>query len=101
LGLDVIVEVHTERELAAAIDTGAQVIGINNRDLKTFVVDLSVTERLAPLLPPGVPAVCESGIDSPEQIRRIEKCGIHVFLIGEALMREPAPGQKLNELLQD
>jgi indole-3-glycerol phosphate synthase len=101
LGLDVIVEVHTERELAAAIDTGAQVIGINNRDLKTFVVDLSVTERLAPLLPPGVPAVCESGIDSPEQIRRIEKCGIHVFLIGEALMREPAPGQKLKELLQD
>jgi indole-3-glycerol phosphate synthase len=101
LGLDVIVEVHTERELAAAIDTGAQVIGINNRDLKTFVVDLSVTERLAPLLPPATPAVCESGIDSLEQIRRIEKYGIHVFLIGESLMRAPAPGQKLKELLQD
>jgi indole-3-glycerol phosphate synthase len=97
----VIVEVHTERELAAAIDTGAQVIGINNRDLKTFVVDLSVTERLAPLLPPATPAVCESGIDSLEQIRRIEKYGIHVFLIGESLMRAPAPGQKLKELLQD
>jgi indole-3-glycerol phosphate synthase len=101
LGLDVIVEVHTERELAAAIDSGAQVLGINNRDLKTFVVDLSVTERLAPLLPPAMPAVCESGIDSPEQIRRIEKCGIHVFLVGESLMRAPTPGQKLKELLQD
>jgi indole-3-glycerol phosphate synthase len=101
LGLDVIVEIHTERELAAAIDSGAQVIGINNRDLKTFVVDLSVTERLAPLLPPATPAVCESGIDSLEQIRRIEKYGIHVFLIGESLMRAPAPGQKLKELLQD
>jgi indole-3-glycerol phosphate synthase len=101
LGLDVLVEVHTERELAAAHDAGAQVIGINNRDLKTFTVDLAVTERLAPLLPPGIPAICESGIDSLEQIRRVEKCGIHIFLIGEALMRVPAPGEKLKELLEE
>ncbi len=101
LGLDVLVEVHTEQELAAARDAGAQVIGINNRDLKTFAVDLAVTERLAPLLPPDIPAICESGIDSLEQIRRVEKCGIHVFLIGESLMRAPAPGEKLKELLED
>jgi indole-3-glycerol phosphate synthase len=55
---------------------------------------------LAPLLPPGTTAVCESGIDSLEQIRRVEKLGIHVFLIGESLMRAPQPGRKLSELLE-
>ncbi|HKY08774.1 MAG TPA: indole-3-glycerol phosphate synthase TrpC [Candidatus Binatia bacterium] len=100
LGLDAIIEVHTESELSAALEAGAQVIGINNRDLKTFSVDLSTTERLAPLLPRGTPAVCESGIDSPEQIQRIEKCGIHAFLIGEALMRAPEPGKQLAKLLK-
>ncbi|MGH7854833.1 MAG: indole-3-glycerol phosphate synthase TrpC [Candidatus Binatia bacterium] len=100
LGLDSIIEVHTENELAAAVEAGAQVIGVNNRDLKSFAVDLSTTEHLAPLIPRGTPAVCESGIDSLEQIRRIEKCGIHVFLIGESLMRAPEPGKKLGELLK-
>jgi indole-3-glycerol phosphate synthase len=100
LGMDSIIEVHTETELAAAVEAGAEVIGINNRDLKTFAVDLSTTERLAPLVPSGMAAVCESGIDSLEQIRRIEKCGLHVFLIGESLMRAPEPGKKLAELLQ-
>lgn len=100
LGMDVIVEVHTEQELAEAVAAGAQVIGINNRDLKTFAVDLTVTERLAPLVPPALPVVCESGIDSLKQIRRIEQCGVHVFLIGESLMRAAAPGRKLTELLQ-
>ena len=80
-------------ELAAALDAGAQLIGINNRDLKTFAVILATTERLAPLVPPGMPAVCESGIDSIEQIRRVEELGIHAFLIGESLMRAPAPGR--------
>jgi indole-3-glycerol phosphate synthase len=100
IGLDAIIEVHTEKELAAAVEAGAQVIGLNNRDLKTFAVDMSTTERLAPMIPRGIPAVCESGIDSLEQIRRIEKCGIRVFLIGESLMRAPEPGKKLAELLQ-
>lgn len=99
LSLDALVEVHTESELDAAVKAGAQLIGINNRDLKTFAVSLAATERLAPLLPPGIPAVCESGIDSLEQIRRVEKLGIHVFLIGESLMRAPRPGRKLRELL--
>ncbi len=101
VGLDSIIEVHTEKELAAAAEAGAQVIGLNNRDLKTFAVDISTTERLAPMIPRGTPAVCESGIDSLEQIRRIEACGIHVFLIGESLMRAPEPGKKLAELLQN
>ena len=99
LSLDALVEVHTEKELTAALAAGAQLVGINNRDLKTFEVSLSTTERLAPLVPAGTPAVCESGIDSLEQIRRVERLGIHVFLIGESLMRAPEPGKKLRELL--
>jgi indole-3-glycerol phosphate synthase len=87
--------------LAAAVDAGAAVIGINNRDLKTFAVDLATTQRLAPLLPPGTAAVCESGIDSLEQIQRVEAWGVHVFLIGESLMRAPEPGKKLAALLHD
>ncbi len=99
LSLDALIAVHTEHELASAVAAGAQLIGINNRDLKTFAVDLGTTERLAPLVPAGMPVVCESGIDSLEQIHRVEKLGVHVFLIGESLMRAPAPGQKLRELL--
>lgn len=101
LKLDTLIEVHTEKELDAAVEAGAQMIGVNNRDLKTFQVSLATTERLAPLIPPGTPAVCESGIDSLEQIRRVEQWGIHVFLIGESLMRAPEPGKKLAELLKD
>ena len=100
LSLDAVIEVHSEQELEAAVAAGAQLIGVNNRDLKTFEVNLSTTERLAPLIPAGTPAVCESGIDSLEQIRRIEKLGIHAFLIGESLMRAPRPGAKLRELLE-
>ena len=99
LKMDSLVEVHTEGELAVALDAGAQVVGINNRDLTTFEVSLATTERLAPLVPGNLPAVCESGIDSIEQIRRVENLGIRVFLIGESLMRAPAPGRKLAELL--
>ncbi|HET9915609.1 MAG TPA: indole-3-glycerol phosphate synthase TrpC, partial [Candidatus Binatia bacterium] len=99
LQMDSLVEVHSEKELETALKAGAQLIGINNRDLKTFAVDLATTERLAPLVPAGVPAVCESGIDSIEQICRVEKFGVHAFLIGEALMRAPEPGVKLRELL--
>lgn len=99
LGLDSVIEVHTEKELESAVKAGGQVIGVNNRDLTTFEVNLSTTERLAPLIPPATPAVCESGIDNLEQIRRVENWGIHAFLIGESLMRAPEPGVKLKELL--
>lgn len=100
LSLDMLVEVHTEEELNAAIKAGAQLVGINNRDLRTFEVSLATTERLAPLIPTGMVAVCESGIDTVEQIRRVEELGINVFLIGEALMRAAQPGKKLKELLE-
>lgn len=100
LNMDTLVEIHSEAELEAAVQIGAQLVGINNRDLKTFEVSLTTTEKLAPLVPPGTPAVCESGIDSLEQIRRVETLGVHAFLIGESLMRAPQPGVKLRELLQ-
>ena len=99
LGLDTLVEIHTEAELHRALKVGAQVIGINNRDLQTFEVSLATTERLAPLIPQGTPAVCESGIESAAQIKQVEAWGIHVFLVGESLMRVPDPGAKLRELL--
>jgi indole-3-glycerol phosphate synthase len=99
LSLDALVEVHSEKEMEMAIAAGAHLIGINNRDLRTFEVDLAVTERLAPLVPAGALAICESGIDRLDQIRRIEKLGIHNFLIGESLIRAPEPGKKLVELL--
>ena len=97
--LDVLVEVHNEADLDAALRAGASLVGINNRDLKTFEVNIATTDRLAPLLPAGATAVCESGIDSLAQIRHVEELGIHAFLIGESLMRAPEPGKKLEELL--
>lgn len=100
LSLDVLVEVHTERELESAVEAGAGIIGINNRDLKTFEVKIETTERLIPMVPPGILVVCESGIDSTAQIKRLEAAGAHVFLIGETLMRAPQPGAKLRELLE-
>jgi indole-3-glycerol phosphate synthase len=100
LGLDSLVEVHTEEELNVAVKAGAHLVGINNRDLSTFAVNLATTEQLAPLIPSDVPVVCESGIDSLEQIRRVEQLGIHAFLIGESLMRASEPGKKLSELLK-
>ena len=100
LSLDVLVEVHTRNELEAAVAAGAQLIGINNRDLSTFEVSLSTTEHLAALVPPNAVVVCESGIDSIDAIRRVEKLGVHVFLVGESLMRAPDPGAKLSELLR-
>jgi indole-3-glycerol phosphate synthase len=101
LGLDVLVEVHSERELNQALGSGAALVGINNRDLETFAVNLETTRELAPLVPPHTLAICESGIDTLEQIREIEALGIHVFLIGESLMRAPQPGVKLKELLEE
>lgn len=100
LSLDALVEVHSEAELGQALEAGARLIGINNRNLKTFAVSLETTERLAPKVPPGITIVCESGLDRLEQIRRVEQLGVRVFLIGEALMRAPDPGAKLKELLR-
>jgi indole-3-glycerol phosphate synthase len=98
LGLDALVEVHDERELEAALAAGADLIGINNRDLRSFEVDLSVTERLAGKLPEGCVVVAESGIFTPGDWERLEAAGAHAFLVGEALMRESDVGAALRRL---
>jgi indole-3-glycerol phosphate synthase len=86
--LDVLVEVHDEREVdrALALDTG--MIGINNRDLNTFATDIRVTERLAPRIPDSKLIVAESGISSHEDMTRLRDVGVTAFLVGESLMRE-------------
>lgn len=89
LGLDVLVEVHDEEEVQVALEAGADLVGVNNRDLATFQTDLAVTERLAPrLAAAGVVVVGESGIFTREDVRRLEAAGAHAVLVGEALMRE-------------
>ncbi len=89
LGLDALVEVHDERELETALAAGSDLIGINNRDLRSFAVDLGVSERLAGKLPEGCIGVAESGIFTPADWERLEAAGAQAFLVGEALMREP------------
>lgn len=88
LGLDALVEVHEEGELDRALDLGARLIGINNRNLETFEVDLGTTERLAKRIPSGVVLVAESGIFTPDDVARLERAGANAFLVGESLMRE-------------
>ncbi len=99
LSLDVLLEVHDEEELKVALDTDLELIGINNRSLRTFVTELSTTERLASLVPSDRLVVAESGINCREDIARLSKAGAGAFLIGESLMREPDIGAKLRELL--
>jgi indole-3-glycerol phosphate synthase len=87
LGMAALVEVHNEGELARALNAGATLIGVNNRDLRTFHEDLSVTERLAALLPDGVTLVAESAIRSTEDVRRMGACGARAVLVGEGLVK--------------
>jgi indole-3-glycerol phosphate synthase len=101
LNLDVLCEVHDEEELGRALDVGCEMIGVNSRDLKTFKVDLNVALRLAQMLPLGVVAIAESGIESGADISRLRAAGYNGFLIGETLMRAPRPGEALKALLSD
>ena len=91
LGLDVLVEVHDRGELHEALAIGADVIGVNNRDLRDFSVDLARTESLLEEIPPGVTVVSESGIGDPEQLRRLQERGVDAVLVGESLMRSADP----------
>jgi indole-3-glycerol phosphate synthase len=99
LRLDVLLEVHDERELEAALATECDLIGINNRNLQTFATDLATTERLLPRVPAERLVVAESGIHSRADIERLQNAGAGAFLVGESLTREADIGAKLEALL--
>jgi indole-3-glycerol phosphate synthase len=99
LHLDVLLEVHDEREMEMALRTECRLIGINNRSLHTFVTDLSTTERLAPMVSGDRLVVAESGINCRADIDRLQTAGAKAFLVGECLMKEYDIGLKLQELL--
>ena len=99
LGLAALVEVHDEAEMAAAAAAGARVIGVNNRDLRTFEVDLGLVERLRGGLPDGALYVAESGIHGRDDVARMRDAGADAVLVGEAIMRAADPVAKIRELL--
>jgi indole-3-glycerol phosphate synthase len=98
-GMDALVEVHDEAEMARAGALGAELVGINNRDLRTFAVDLAVTERLAPRRPPDSLLVAESGVFTPEDVARVSGAGAQAILVGEGLMRQADVEQATRALL--
>ena len=101
LGLATLVEVHDRRELQRAVDAGSRIIGVNNRNLRTLQVDLDATRMLIEEMPPNVIGVAESGLRTASDLRELAGLGYSAFLIGEVLMRNPDPGEKLRELLGD
>ena len=101
LQLEALVEVHTLAELETALTAGATLIGVNNRDLGTFGVDLGVTERLAPHVPPGVTLIAESGIHCAADARRLLRAGASALLIGTRFMARNDPGRALAQLLDE
>ncbi len=98
LGLTALVEAHDEAEVKAAVLAGARVVGVNNRDLRTFDVDLNNCVRLRPLVPENILFVAESGIKTPSDVARLHKAGVDAVLIGETLMRSPDKKAALDAL---
>jgi len=98
-GLDVLVEVHDARELAIAIDAGARIVGVNNRNLRTLAVDVGASDELIAAVPPEIVAVSESGLRSAADLVRLRALGYRAFLIGEHFMTAAEPGASLKELL--
>ena len=99
LGMNCIVEVHGERELETALLAGSEIIGINNRDLRTFDVSLDVSKRLSVMVPEGKILISESGISSARDMSGLMACGIDTFLIGEIFMKAKSPGEALRGFL--
>jgi len=99
LGLDTLIEVHDAEELVCAIDAGAEVVGVNNRNLRTLAVDVHASDALIARVPPGVVAVSESGLKSADDLLRLRKMGYGAFLIGERFMTATDPGATLAGLL--
>ncbi|MBR9883662.1 MAG: indole-3-glycerol phosphate synthase TrpC [Oceanospirillales bacterium] len=100
LGMDVLIEVHNEEELKRSLPLGNTLVGINNRNLHTFEVSLEHTYSLLSMIPEDRIVVTESGIHTPEDVAAMRGCGVNAFLVGEAFMRAPEPGQKLAELFK-
>lgn len=101
MDLDVLCEVHDQEELQRAMEGGADIIGVNSRDLHTFQTNLNTVTELSSLIPNHVLRIAESGISSGAEIRELHSCGYQAFLVGEALMRAEEPGKRLVQLLQD
>jgi indole-3-glycerol phosphate synthase len=99
LGLAALIEVHDDEELARAIDSGARIIGVNNRNLRTLAVDVAASRRLGARIPPGVAAVSESGLTSRADLQELASQGYKAFLIGERFMTAPDPAAAIAELL--
>jgi indole-3-glycerol phosphate synthase len=99
LRLDALVEVHTTEELRRALNAGARIIGVNNRDLRTFQTSLKTSERLIAEVPPDRILISESGLQSADSLLRLRKVGFRGFLVGEALMRAPEPDAALRNLI--
>jgi indole-3-glycerol phosphate synthase len=99
LGMKCLVEVHSEAEVDTALETDARIIGINNRNLRTFAVDLGVTERLSPRIPRDRIIVSESGIRTRADVDRLQRWGVNAMLVGEALMAAPDIAARMKELL--
>ena len=98
-GLDALVEVHDAKELAIAIDAGARIVGVNNRNLRTLEVDVHASEELIAQMPPGIIAISESGLKTSEDLVRLRQLGYRAFLVGERLMTAADPGAELAHLL--
>jgi indole-3-glycerol phosphate synthase len=88
LGMDVLVEVHDQPELERALHAGSSLVGVNNRDLQSFHTDLELSVRLARRVPESVTLIAESGIRTPDDVKRLGAAGVHAVLVGESLMRQ-------------
>jgi indole-3-glycerol phosphate synthase len=99
LGMDALVETHSASEVERALDAGAHIIGVNNRDLDTLTTDVTLAPRLRRMVPSDRLFVAESGISTPDQIRTLADAGVDAVLIGESLLRSPDPGARLRELV--